>query len=218
MASITETYHKAEFLLSEANGGLSREEITVLSGSTLDVGTVLGAIVTATSITGAAHANNAANTGGISALSAGTGVQVGVYQAICVEPASNAGTFIVIDPRGVVLPKKCTVAVAYTGEVNFTIADGSTDFIAGEGFDITVRGAVSAYDIYDPVATDGTQRVAGILLDDADASAGELAAVAIVRDAVVDADLLTWISGASAAAILTAQQAMMDLGIKCMAE
>jgi hypothetical protein len=213
MTALTETYHDAEFLISEEPGGRSREQITLLSGSTLDVGTVLGAIVTATSVTGAAFTTNAASTGTIGTLSAGTGVQLGVYQAICIEPATDHGTFMIIDPRGKVLSTEAVAGSAYTGQVNFTISDGATDFTAGEGFNITVIGSVSAYDIYDPSATDGTQRPKGILYRDTDASSGAAETLGIMRDAVVNADLITWISGASAAAILTAQQAMEDLGI-----
>ncbi len=47
-STYTEGKHKAEFLVSEANGSLSREVVNVASGQTLVAGAVLGK-VTATS-------------------------------------------------------------------------------------------------------------------------------------------------------------------------
>jgi hypothetical protein len=55
-----------------------------------------------------------------------------------IEPAAAAGRFIVIGPDGV--PEGTgTVAVAYSANgLAFTLADGATDFIAGDGFTIDV--------------------------------------------------------------------------------
>lgn len=44
MGTQSETNHTAEFLLSEGNGSISREAITVVSGQNLQAGTVLGKI------------------------------------------------------------------------------------------------------------------------------------------------------------------------------
>jgi hypothetical protein len=44
MTALTETFHDGEFLLSEAPGALSRDEITVKSGENLVAGAVLGKI------------------------------------------------------------------------------------------------------------------------------------------------------------------------------
>lgn len=43
------------------------------------------------------------------------------------------------DPDGVTIGT-ATVAVLYDGPINFTIADGATDFAAGDAFVITVAG------------------------------------------------------------------------------
>lgn len=50
---------------------------------------------------------------------------------------SGGGTFSVTDPDGIVLGTG-TVGNAYNGVVKFTIADGSPDFVVGDGFDVTV--------------------------------------------------------------------------------
>ena len=48
---------------------------------------------------------------------------------------------IVAHESGAVIGPVGTVAVAYSfGGLAFTLADGSQDFIVGEGFDITVTG------------------------------------------------------------------------------
>jgi len=60
----------------------------------------------------------------------------------------------------------------------------STDFIVGDGFDITVPETL--WENYDDGASDGTQVAQGLLLNDCDASgtANVLTAI-IVREAVV---------------------------------
>jgi hypothetical protein len=44
MTVLTESSHAGEFLLSEANGNRSRENVTVVSGQVLDAGTVVGKV------------------------------------------------------------------------------------------------------------------------------------------------------------------------------
>lgn len=64
----------------------------------------------------------------------------GVYQVRCTTAAVNGGTFTVTDPTGATLG---TVAVGATfnNKIKFTIADGSTDFILTDGFDVIVTPA-----------------------------------------------------------------------------
>jgi len=66
----------------------------------------------------------------------------------------------------------------------------------------TVLGRITAtgkYVILAPSATDGSQTAAAILFDDADASAADVTAVAIVRLAEVIAAALVWPDGITAA-------------------
>ena len=44
MATLTEGKHAGEFIISEGNGWISREAVTIVSGQTLVAGTVLGKI------------------------------------------------------------------------------------------------------------------------------------------------------------------------------
>lgn len=66
-----------------------------------------------------------------------SGVMVGTYRVVFVEPASNLGTFVVEDPNGTVIGEG-VVGTAFSNHVAFTIADGSTDFVAGDSFTIAV--------------------------------------------------------------------------------
>ena len=63
--------------------------------------------------------------------------RAGVYRVVFIEPTTNLGTFIVEDPLGAVVAEG-VVGTAFSNQVAFTIADGSTDFIAGDAFTITV--------------------------------------------------------------------------------
>ena len=65
---------------------------------------------------------------------------VGDAFVITVVPAvpANGGVFSVVSPNNTTLAN-ATVGVAYNGaHIKFTIADGSTDFVIGDGFDVTV--------------------------------------------------------------------------------
>lgn len=89
--------------------------------------------------TAAAWTGNAVNTGTVGAITVSAGAKLGVHKITIAEPGSNVGTFIHEDPDGKIVSAKGVVASAYSGGgLAFTVSDGSTDFIPGEGFDITV--------------------------------------------------------------------------------
>lgn len=211
MSAITEPKQHSEFLLSEAAGNRSRDTITVVSGQNLKAGDVIGKTVTAGTVTGAAAAGNTGN-GTIGTLSAGARMKEGVYRATCIEPATNAGTFQVEDPYGAVVGV-ATVAVAFTGEVNFTIADGATDFVAGDSFLITATQATEKWKVLNTAATDGTEIAAGIVCCDANATAADVKAPAYVRDCEVNGAEITWPAGITAANKDLAIARLADRGI-----
>lgn len=87
-----------------------------------------------------------------------SGWSAGVYQVRCTGTAADGGTFSVTAPGGGSLG---TVAVGgtFSSQVKFVIADGGTDFIVGDGFDITVTdnhwaGVTLTTDV--PTHTSGT--------------------------------------------------------------
>lgn len=108
-----------------------------------DNGVVVGTSFAATAV-GAAVAGNTGN-GTITASPTITaGAKEGVYTITMIEPAANAGAFIVEDPDGFDIGHG-TVAVAFSaGGVAFTIADGATDFISGDQFTVTTTFTADA--------------------------------------------------------------------------
>ena len=88
------------------------------------------------------------------------------------------------------------VASAFAGAVNFTIADGATDFASGDRFTVTVAAGSGKYKEYNPANTDGSQAALAISFDAVDASGGEVDGVIIARHAEVNAAELIWFSAA----------------------
>jgi len=130
-----------------------------------------------------------------------------------VVAAANSGTFSVETPAGEFLPA-ATVGSAYTSDhINFTLADGATDFIVGDGFDITVGGGTGKYTILAPGAVDGSEAAAGILVAAVDASAGDVACVVCARYAEVNSYELTWPGGITAGQKTTAIAQLAAAGI-----
>ena len=195
MPTFTEGRHAAEFVYSEANGFRSREEVTVAASlaAALPAGTVLGRR-SGGAATAAAAAGNTGN-GAFGAVTTGAGVKVGAYRVTCIEPAANAGVFTVEDPDGVTIGR-ATVGVAFTGPINFTIADGATDFVSGDSFVVTVAAGTGQVQAIDLTATNGADVAIGILYDTAQAiGAVTQKATAFVRDCEVNGNEITWPAG-----------------------
>lgn len=195
MATLTESRHAGGFIVSEGNGFISREAVTVLSGQVLGAGAVVGRIETAgaTAVAGTNTGN-----GVMGAITVGAGVQEGVYTLRVIEVVANAGNFEVVDPQGDVIGLG-SVAVAFAnGGLAFTLADGATDFIVGDGFAITVAAGSKKYVAHDAAATDGSQRARAILFDAVDATLADAAGLTLARYAEVNADEIVWKTGISA--------------------
>ena len=188
---ITERNYGGEFLISGANRTRSRDNIVVAASQALNAGHVIGKVTTGVlSAIAAAQAGNVGN-GVMGAVTVAAGTPVGRYQLRIIEPAANAGAFVVADALGAEVGHG-VVAVAFAGGgLGFTLADGATDFIAGDGFDITVTAAAAAeanrYKAVAPAATDGTQIADAILWDAVTTGVGQTAkAAAVTRSAEVD--------------------------------
>lgn len=184
MTILKETNHTAEFLLNEGNGHISREQITIASGTALEAGTVLGKITTGTSVTATATAGNTGN-GTVGAITLGSGAKKGDYALTIIEPAAGAGTFQVEAPDGKVVGAGNVGTVFSKGGLSFTLAAGATDFAAGDAITITVAEGSGKWKAYDADSTDGSQEAAGILYAAVDAADADAQAVAVVRLAEV---------------------------------
>jgi hypothetical protein len=139
--SLSETQHAGNFIIQEMLGSIGRTALTVLSGQNLNAGAVVGRVklgIGRISIPTVVGTGN----GTVSLVFPGPDVLVGNYVVTCTAAAANAGTFSVTNPAGKLLPA-ATVAVAYTSrEINFTIADGATDYIVGDVFTFVVSTTV----------------------------------------------------------------------------
>lgn len=168
MASQAETYTGGEFIWSEAEGERSRDNITIAaSAGLIPAGRMVGA-VTPTSTSAAKSGGNTGN-GTMGAITTTIGTRPGVWTVRITVAALNAGTFELRDPGGI-LQATGTVAVAFNqAGLAFTLADGTTDFIVGDGFDITVP--TTLWTNYDDSLSDGTQQARGVLCYEVDATA-----------------------------------------------
>jgi hypothetical protein len=195
MTTLNEGRFAAEFLLSEAPGHFSRDNITVLSGEgKLAAGQVLGkTLVTAT----AAASAKAGNTGGSGAITMDVATpvlataKVGRYSIICIEPAANAGVFEVTDPDGIVLGTVNAAGAAFANQIKFTIAD-ATDFVSGDAFFVDVSAATYKYRSADPTNTDGSAVGCAVLFAPVDATSADAAGVGVTRQAEVNGNCLTY--------------------------
>lgn len=165
-----------------------RTRKVILSGAVFLAASVLGVVALA----GAASAVKAGgNTGtGTFTLDASpllSRATPGVYTLRCIAAAANGGKFRLEDPEGRVLgdvdlPGAAGGTVAINEQIKGVLADGGTDFIVGDGFDITVTAAaktngLDAAKLATAAATDGSQEPSLVLAYDVDASAGPAEAI-----------------------------------------
>ena len=148
---------------------LETQPIILASGSLLR-GTVLGE-TSGQAITAAAAGTNSGN-GTVANLSRSAGSEEGAY----VLTAKSANTFGVVDPEGSALPD-LTVGQAYAQRgLNLTVNAGANAFAAGDKFTLSSLDATGQYIACVKTATDGSQVPKAILVDDADATNGPVAA------------------------------------------
>lgn len=216
MSILTEPKHTEAFLASEAPGNRSRAQITILAGSGADrvltAGQALTKVFAGTAVA-AAVAGNAGN-GAMGAVTVGARAKPGVYQLVCIEPATNLGKFVLFDPDGVLIGT-VTVASAFASlHLSFTLADGSNDFASGDRFTIAVTEGATKWIAFDQDLATGEQFVDGILRADTTAPDGvDAEAVAFVRDCELNQAEITWPSDITGAEQAEAEQQLRNLGI-----
>lgn len=189
MSIKTEGVHAGEFLLSEANGSRSRENIVIVAGAgKLSAGTVLALITAANAIAVTADAGNTGN-GTVTDLTAQSEAVSGTYTVIITKAAS--GEFELAGPSGVNVGSGEVGQPFSTAGINFTITAGDTAFADGDSFTLTVNANLGEYVPYDDDGVDDGRRTASaILYGGVDATDTDVLAVGIVRDAEVTARLL----------------------------
>lgn len=177
----TDTQRLGNVLKHEYEPQLSfcREVVTINdAAATLKVGAVLGAFIASPAATAAAKAGNTGN-GAMGAITAtsGPGLQIGVYKLQITAAVANAGNFSVTDPDGRLVGNGAVATAFVGGGLSFTLADGATDFVVGDAFDITVTGT-EKYKLVEATATDGSQVAAAVLIADGSGNSSDLVLVA----------------------------------------
>lgn len=215
MTILTEKIYPGEFILSEAPGKRSRIVGIVAASQTLLAGSLIAKVLTgALTVTATPGAGNTGN-GAIGTVTADAGAPLGNYTVIIIEPTTNLGTFQVTRPDGTV-DGTGVVGTAYNGGINFTLADGATDFAAGDHFTVNVAQGAAVLQIkkFNPAGTDGTQIPGGIAFAGVVTGADETAKVVIIdTDAEVNGNLLDY-GSTDAAVIAAANAGLLALGIK----
>jgi hypothetical protein len=182
---------------------------------------VLGKTFVATSVTATAAAGNT-GTGSIGTVTATGKAKRGTYTITIIKAATNAGDFIVRDPSNNVIGYG-TVAVAYSNELAFTLAD-ATDFVVGDSFSVEVVGDYK-YKMVEATATDGSAKACAIYISAKDGSFSEssiaattdTSVIALIRGAaIVGKETLTYGASIDTAAEKTKMYSELEsVGIIC---
>jgi hypothetical protein len=196
------------------------EEIIVDSGAgVLYPGTLLGkkieATATVTPGTPVSGSGQTVGNGAVGTWTADASIQEGTWQLIFTNEAADAGQYKVVRPDGTI-DGYGTVAVAYDGGINGTIADGSNDWKEDDVIPIVVSYATRTvkYVAHDPSLTNGGQNACAILFNKVDATSSDKKAVATVRGpATINDNMLTYKTGISAANKEIARRALRALGM-----
>ena len=198
MNAYSESTYLGDVLKYETPNLYSRETVTVLAGDgedrMLKAGAAIAARTRSTVTVTAGDGNTGDGEAPLADPALGALAEAGIYRLACIT-AGAAGTFQVLSPKGYVLPD-LTVGTAYAGgHLNLTVADGATDFVAGDTFAIEVSGDGKVTGL-DPAAVDGTAEAIGIVAYDVTAPDGADAEVtAILRDAVLADRAIVWPAG-----------------------
>ena len=130
-------------------------------------GAVMG-IVSLGAITAAAKSGGNTGTGTCTSLSLKDGAKAGVYTVRIVRAATHIFDYVVKNPNGQQIGfgtcEGSGGTSVFTGEIEFTLTDGGTDFIVGDG---KLKRSVST-------AVDGSQYPKYILVNETDATAGDV--------------------------------------------
>lgn len=152
--------------------------------------TAASTTITAAGAVATAYSGNTGN-GAMGAITLSAGAKAGTYKLTVVELGTDVGTFVVEDPDGKFVGRGVVASAFSAGGLAFTLADGSTDFVAGDGFNIVVGANSGNYAAYAAANADGTQNALAVLYDNVPDSTTEQKAVVISRLAEVKGSALT---------------------------
>jgi hypothetical protein len=189
LASFTSDAFTPDSLILSLDDLVSRK-VTIKQSGALVRGSLLGKI-TLGAATSAAKAGGNTGTGTLvldvttPILANANRTGAGVYTVRCTVAGANAATFLVVDPLGVSLGtvsfSGSGASATFSDRIKFAITDGGTDFIVGDGFDITIAPGSGKYVLATSAAVDGSQTPDAILYADTDASAADAEAMGYFR-------------------------------------
>jgi len=194
-----ENWHDFGFIISEANGHISRETITLSGSAKVLPGTVLGQQTTGTTAVAAALGTNTGN-GTFGAITVGAGAQPGAYTV----EFDDATHYVVTSPVGQEVGHGTTGSAFSAGGLGFTITAGGTAFVAADSFTVTVAAGSGKYFPLNLSANDGTAVAAAILCAYKDVTSADKSAVVMKRICEVNASELIWPAGITTPQIATA--------------
>ncbi|WP_374442477.1 head decoration protein [Stella sp.] len=206
-----------DWLKHESDPRYVRDPATIASTGSARIvpsGTVLGRIALTTPAAGTAAGGNIGN-GALGTVAVGPGAEPGVYRLELFQAAANGGAFAVTGPDGRLVGIG-RVGVAFAGGgLAFTLADGASDFAAGDAFAITVAAGSGKLVELDPAGALGTAVPAAVLVDPvAVPAAGDALALVLARGpALVRADGLAWPESYEADDIAAGLARLAHLGI-----
>ncbi|MDY0882300.1 head decoration protein [Dongia soli] len=209
---IKEGRYTGEFIVSEANGHRSREQVVLLAGENLEAGSVLGRTLAGAVAAAQPKAGNTGN-GVMGAITVDGAAKIGQYLLTITAATANAGSFTVEDPDGIEVGNGDVAAAFEGGGLSFTLADGAVDFGVGDGFVIAVSGGTEKYKQWNPASDDGSADAVAVLYDNVDATDGDHRAVVICRDAEVNGQCLAYFEDAEADDIALAAAQLAKRGI-----
>lgn len=198
MTTLTSNPRIAEFVLTEASGQRSRENIVVTqAGTEIKSGTLLAKADNATTGTAAAVAGNTGNPT-FGTITAGVTAGPGDYNLTF----TAATKFDVEGPDGVKIGSGTTGVAFSKSGIGFTLTAGGTPAVAGDGFVITVAAGSGKYVPYTAAGAAGP--AAGVLYNYLPAATGDVKAVGFVRDCEVMRAALTGLDATGEAGLKAA--------------
>jgi hypothetical protein len=197
MGSLTEGNRLNDILKWEGSNLFSREKVTVLTGQNLSLGAVIGKVTKSIPATGTLESG--AN-GECAGVSGGAKTQLGTYKATCTQAnaVDSDGIWRIEAPDGTVLGDlTVTQGTSGTGtftdpQINLTISYATGYNSVDDCFTIEVTAGSGKVVAIDFAAVDGSQNACGFVIAAYNATDGDVDGVAIVRDAIINADNLVW--------------------------
>lgn len=175
--------------------GQCKKVVTInQAAATLPIGSVLGSFIASPVGTAGATVGTGNGTMGAITLTSNANMQLGKYTVKITKTVTNAGDFALLDPQGKVIGVGSVATAFNQAGFAFTLADGATDFVAGDSIPITVTGTVK-YKLVEATATDGTEVAKAVVVGD---SMG--APVSVVAAANTDVNALVLYRGVCAVA------------------